>query len=200
MFIYLTFLKAAITIHYPTNTENLTIQEYVIENQICSGFFIANSHNIDTYEAMIVSLNEKITHIKITVLNDIKTHFSLNTTNAETFKVKITKTSNIKSTENMTDKIVYNFEIDFDTFNINMAKNVRVIPALNALNELEEMTSVVYVQIRASRNDLQTLTRQHSMMIKYVVLTSVITLMLLIIFNMYQIYALKRFFKSKKLI
>lgn len=199
MFVFLSLLSARIAIHYP-NTESLVIEEDLIENQICTGFFKPKDSINCTYDVMIVSTHDEVLYFHKDGLPETETHFSFNTTEPESLIVEI-KAKPIDSTQaHLPNKIVYKFDSEFDTFNKDVAKNVRVEPAVEALISLEKLLYEAYIQTQARTVKMKVLTAQHGMMVRYVTFISIVTLLLVILFNTYQIYAMKKFFKKKKLI
>lgn len=200
MFFFLSLLIAnSITIHYP-QSQSLVIEEDVIENQICTGFFQPKDAINTSYEVMILSPNEEVLYFHKEGIPNAETHFSFNITDAENLLVEIKAKPTNEEISHVPNKIAYKFESDFDTFNKDVAKNVRVEPAVEALISLEKLLYEAYIQTQARTVKLQTLTRQHGMMVRYVTFVSIVTLILVTLFNAYQIYAMKKFFKKKKLI
>lgn len=200
MFLHITQLLSAITIHYPTDTESLVIEEDIIDNQICTGYFKAVDADPNNYSAVIVSEEDQIIYFNKETLTESGAHFSFNNNEPEILMVEIKRKVKANTKSFLPGKIVYKFESDFDTFNKEVAKNVRVEPAVEALITLEKLLYEVFVQTQSRREKMMALTKQHGMMVRYVSVLSVITLILMILFSAYQLYAMKKFFKKKKLI
>jgi hypothetical protein len=205
IFLFIGLLSALIFKPKDKN-EIVEIEIDVIENQICQGFFKpAKGYNIG-YEVSISTLDEESEKKKFYFYNssvpfDVKTHFSFN--NVDPQKLILQIIPFVLTEENSrytTGEIEFKFDTQFDTFNKEVAKGVRVEPAIHALTKIEELLFQIKVQTEARADKMNAVTTEHRMVVSFVSLCSIVTLCVFFGVNIYQLHSIKKFFKRKKLI
>lgn len=203
MYIFISFISlifCEIDIVYEKSDAFLKIEEDVIEHQICSGYFEAKNNINCSYEVSITTREGRQFLFYKEQIGTDKTHFSFNTTKPQKLIVEIRPVVLDKSLDYFTSLVTYHFDSQFDTFNKEVAKGVKIEPAVQALTSLEKLLYEIYLKTEARAEGLRNLHTQHSKVIRFVVGISMVTLSFVIGFNVYQVYSMKQFFKKKKLI
>ncbi|KAM0677405.1 hypothetical protein BDAP_002088 [Binucleata daphniae] len=200
---FVCFNAKSISIFYDQSEPNLKIEEEIIEHQICQGYFHPFTSTNCTFEVSITSQDKKLYYFyKDKLALNEETHFSFNNIDPQVVLIEARPVSVDGLSLNIPDdlKLKYEFSYQFDTFNKDIAKDVRIQPTVQALTHLEKLMYEVYVQTEKRGEMLRKLSMQYNKYFKFVYLISFVTFFLVICMNIWQVYSIRRFFKKKKMI
>ncbi|TBU01679.1 reverse transcriptase, partial [Hamiltosporidium magnivora] len=147
----------AVIFHFENRMDNLTIKIDLIENQICQGHFTPLNVIGESFEVIISTEDEGKYYLHNTSLPPNKeTHFSFNTYEAQTILIymKRKQIDNSHVPNNYVPRIELKFDSQFDTFNKEVAKGVRVEPAIAALTNLQKLLHDATIETEVVTNTL----------------------------------------------
>ncbi|KAM0684967.1 hypothetical protein COBT_003824, partial [Conglomerata obtusa] len=125
-----------------------------------------------TYEISITSEDKKMYYLYQEKLKQgEETHFSFNNIDPQKLFVEakpVSLVNNLGLKDLIGDfKLKYNFEYQFDTFNKDVAKDVRIQPTVQALMHLERLMHEVFLQTEARGDRLRVLSMQHNRIMNF---------------------------------
>ncbi|KAK1348876.1 hypothetical protein LUQ84_002021 [Hamiltosporidium tvaerminnensis] len=202
-FLFLLNITMAVIFHFENRMDNLTIKIDLIENQICQGHFTPLNVIGESFEVIISTEDEGKYYLHNTSLPPNKeTHFSFNTYEAQTILIymKRKQIDNSHVPNNYVPRIELKFDSQFDTFNKEVAKGVRVEPAIAALTNLQKLLHDATIETEVVTNTLNMWIGNFNKLVASSLYVSVLTLLLFIFFNVVHVNRMKKFFMRKKLI
>lgn len=197
-------ISKPISIYYDNSEPTIKIEEEIIEHQICQGYFTPVSSTNCTFEISISTQDKQLYFFyKDKLAMNEETHFSFNNIDPQVVLIEAKPVmpdgTQLKIIPNDL-QLKYDFTYQFDTFNKEIAKDVRIQPTVQALTHLEKLMYDVYVQTETRGDMLNKLIMQYNKYFKFVFSISFITFSIVICMNIWQVYSIRKFFKKKKMI
>lgn len=178
--------------------KELRIEFDVLGDKICRGFFKPLSGGNTTYKASIYSGDGGILFSSSGLPVDVETHFSFNVSEPKVLTMTITPIENGKGV--VCPDIEISFDAQFDTFRKPVAKKVSVEPAMAAMTKLDNILYELGRESDYLAHNMGRIDYEHRRMFSFVTVFSIITLVIYLCVNAYEVYSLERFFKKKKMI
>lgn len=167
-----------------------------IENRIFTGFFeilTPATRNVSVRIYSLINKNNK--YLDTIVVPNTKQRFSFNLSEPDDMIVRMTK-----ATPQEVVKIRFHFEMQFDTFNKDVAQKMVVKPAMATLNNFGNMLKSISDQTYERARQISKIRSEHKRSVMLVLVFSLLTIIGFAVLNYYQVMVLKKFFKQKKLI
>lgn len=197
---FLLFLAAqTITISPPSTS--FTIEELVLDNHLCKGYFMPIGGENCTFKIEMIRDPDPLKLFSSDALNyGVESWFHFNLVHSCNINVYFTAIPINNSLPFKMGKIKYQIDIEIDTFNKIVAKNERIDPAIEMIENLQKMTNDIALVSGMVVNDFRIVHDEYRRMLRFMVIVSVLVMLLLGVFMVMNVYQTKRFFKRKKLI
>lgn len=201
LLILLNFNKC-INIEYDQEQPKMYLYDDVGEDNICYGYFRPNGGTNCTYRVIIKSLNgEKAYYKRNKLIYDVRTWFSFKMDRRETIEICIEPISLDGTLKPFVpSKIEFRLEYNLDTFSLECAKEFRIKPAVAALQTLEEKIKEIEESTAEKINATITLHNEYGHFIYILFFCSLLCLVTVAAFNIYETIQVKKFLKQKKLL
>lgn len=179
------------------NTKTLVFD--VTGDQICKGFFKPLKGSDSTMKVVIKTASNSIFFQNDNLPIDEETHFSFNITNNEDLICEMTPrdTDRYRSFE---AQLEIKFDTQFDTFRKDVAKQVRVEPAMYSLTKLDNLLHEISKQTDDLAGRITKVEGEHKRVFVFATFLAILTLCVYISVQTYLFYSMKNFLKNKKFI
>jgi hypothetical protein len=167
-----------------------------VEDRIFVGFFeilTPSTRNVSVRLFSLINKNNK--YLDTIVVPGAKQRFSFNLSEPDDIVVSITK-----ATPQEVVRIRFHYDMQFDTFNKDIAQKVVVKPGLATLNSFGSLLKSISDQTYERVRQIGKIRSEHKRSVMLVLVFSFLTIIGFGVLNYYQVMMLKKFFKQKKLI
>lgn len=178
----------------------MTFTENMIDNQIVQGVLKPIGNINCKYIVTIIGTETGIYHFHTDKLENADMAYSFNISEPTDFEITIKPVVIDPSRDYEPGKLGYSMTSQFDTFKKEVAKDVKVEPALQTLTWMEDLLIQIIKQTEQRHVQLNSMTEEYNRSIRFISGFSLLTLSIVIAFNFYQVYSMKQFFKKKKMI
>ncbi|EHY65430.1 hypothetical protein NERG_01876 [Nematocida ausubeli] len=173
------------------------IQRGVIDNQICKGQFKLETETAGSVNATIYSEDMKRVFTKDNLKYNEEVHFSFNTTNGQTYTIRIEQADEIPE-KNI--KVEYEFTSQYNTFNKNIAKYEVIDPALTEMTKFEKLLYELSLQTSYRQRETAAFSDSINEIVVSILCINLIMFIAFAGILAYQTISFKDFLKKKKLI
>lgn len=183
------------------DSHKFSIEETVIDNQLCKGYFKPIGGENCTYKTSIIRRRDPFRiYINEGLSYGIESWFCFNLIHNCSLDVNFEAVPIDKTLPFKPGKITFEFIMEIDTFNVDVAKKTVIDPAIMALQNLEMMTVNVLELSVAQVEKFSLVHVEYRRMLRFTIIVSLLVMCVLNFFMIFNVYKTKRFFKRKKLI
>lgn len=197
LFLLLTCAQCKILLPIKNIDKPYEFKRAVLPNQICKGSFRLITDTKGSIDITIFAENGKRVFYKTDMHSRDSVDFSFNTTESQTYHVKIEQNQVISEKEILLE---YEFTSQCNTFNKNVAKAQVLGPAMEETYRIEKLLHELAMQTSLRQRDTQEFTNNMSDIIISIPCINFIVFLAFAGILGYQMISFKDFLKKKKLI
>ncbi|EOB11849.1 Putative membrane integral protein [Nosema bombycis CQ1] len=171
----------------------------VTGDQICKGHFKPLPGSNSSFKVIIRSEKNSIFFQNDNLPMNVETHYSFNVTDNEDLICEMTPVD-VEKQRGFQSELEIRFETQFDTFRKEVAKEVRVEPAMYSLTKLENLLHEISKQTEELAMQIGDVEGEHKRIFVFANILSILTLIVYILVQGYLFYSMKDFLKNKKFI
>ncbi|EOB14158.1 Putative membrane integral protein [Nosema bombycis CQ1] len=171
----------------------------VTGDQICKGHFKPLPGSNSSFKVIIRSEKNSIFFQNDNLPMNVETHYSFNVTDNEDLICEMTPVD-VEKQRGFQSELEIRFETQFDTFRKEVAKEVRVEPAMYSLTKLENLLHEISKQTEELATQIGDVEGEHKRIFVFANILSILTLIVYILVQGYLFYSMKDFLKNKKFI
>ncbi|KAF9763146.1 hypothetical protein NGRA_1470 [Nosema granulosis] len=171
----------------------------VTGDQICKGYFKPIEGSNATMKVVIKTEKNSIFFQNESLPMNEETHFSFNVTNNEDLICEMTPIAS-NNRKGVQAELEVKFDTQFDTFRKDVAKQVRVEPAMYSLTKLDNLLHEISLQTDELAGRISRVEGEHKRVFIFATILAILTLLVYISVQFYLFYSMKNFLKNKKFI